>query len=66
MTLHINDDNISSTCTAHTAQLLPGDEAHWEVSWLPGQSMDRTYAVAAMALADVARDDERKPGSACQ
>ena len=59
MTLNINDDNITSTRTGHSARLLPGDQAQWEVSWLPGQSMDRTHAAAAMALADVARNDEQ-------
>jgi len=55
MTLQINDDNISSNRTTHTARLLPADQAQWEVSWLPGQSMDRRHALTAMALADATR-----------
>jgi hypothetical protein len=57
MTLQINDDNISSNHTTHTARLLPGDQARWEVSWLPDQPMDRRHALTAMALADVTRAD---------
>jgi hypothetical protein len=59
MTLNINDDNITSTRTGHSARLLPGDMAQWEVSWLPGQSMDRNHALAAMALADLTKNDEQ-------
>ena len=59
MTLNIQDDSISGSRTAHTARLLPGDQQLWEVSWLPGQSMDRNHALAAMALADVVKDDEK-------
>lgn len=59
MTLNINGDNISSSRTAHTARLLPGDQALWEVSWLPGQAMDGDHALTAMALADMVQDDEK-------
>jgi hypothetical protein len=59
MTLNINDDQISSNHTAHTAHHLPGAQDLWEVSWLSGQSMDRSHALAAMALADAVRDDEK-------
>ena len=59
MTLNIQDDSISGNHTAHTARLLPGDQQLWEVSWLPGQPMDRNHALAAMALADMVNDDEK-------
>jgi hypothetical protein len=59
MTLNILNDSITSNHTTHTARLLSGDEGRWEVSWLPGQSMDRTHAVAAMGLADLTRYDEQ-------
>lgn len=59
MTLNIGNDNITSNHTAHTARLLPGDQARWEVDWLPGQAMDRRHAIAAMAVADVTRNDEQ-------
>jgi hypothetical protein len=57
MTLNILGDSIISNRTSHTARLLPGEDARWEVSWLPGQSMDRNRAIAAMALADATRAD---------
>jgi hypothetical protein len=57
MTLNILNDGIISNHTSHTARLLPGEDARWEVSWLPGQPMDRNHAIAAMALADAARAD---------
>jgi hypothetical protein len=57
MTLNILNDSIISNHTSHTARLLPGEDARWEVSWLPGQSMDRNHAIAAMALADATRAD---------
>jgi hypothetical protein len=59
MTLNIQDDAITSNRTSHTARLLPGDQALWEVSWLPGQAMNRNHAVAAMTLADLTRAEER-------
>ena len=55
MTLNIQDDSISSNHTSHSARLLPGDQPLWEVSWVPGQPMDRKHALTAMALADATR-----------
>jgi hypothetical protein len=57
MTLNIENDSVSSNHTPHTARLLPGDQPLWEVSWLPGQPMDRSHALTAMALADATRAD---------
>lgn len=53
MALTIGDDGITSDRTAHTARSLADDHHGWEVSWLPGRSMDRNSAITAMALADV-------------
>lgn len=61
MTLTIQDDNISSDRTRHTACLTPGHDHVWRVSWLPGRLMDRNSAITAMTLAEVATD-EVNPG----
>ena len=53
MTLTINDATMTSDRTAHT-----GRQSHsghgWEVSWLPGQVLDRNTVITAMTLADTA------------
>ena len=51
MTLTINDTTMTSDQTAHTARHSP-DRDGWEVSWLPGQTLDRNSAITAMILAD--------------
>ena len=51
MTLTINDSSMTSNRTPHTAQHAPG-RTGWEVSWLPGQTLDRNTAITAMILAD--------------
>jgi hypothetical protein len=51
MTLTINDTTMTSDQTAHTARHAPGRNG-WEVSWLPGQTLDRNSAITAMTLAD--------------
>jgi len=53
MTLTITDDHISSDRTAHSARPVHGQQHAWEVSWLPGRSLDRNSAITAMVLADV-------------
>ena len=53
MTLTICDTTMTSDqtdCTARQAASRNG----WEVSWLPGQILDRNTAVTAMILADLA------------
>ena len=62
MTLTIQDDNISSDRTRHTACLTPGHDHAWRVSWLPGRLMDRNSAITAMTLAEVVATDEVNPG----
>ena len=58
MGLTINDTSMTSTNTGHTARQAPGRPHGWEVSWLPGQLLDRNSAITAMVLADtVAQDD---------
>ena len=54
MTLTINDTTITSDQNPHTARQAPGCPHQWEVSWLPGQVMDRNTAITAMLLADIA------------
>jgi hypothetical protein len=51
MTLKIDDTTMTSDQTAHTARHAP-DRNGWEVSWLPGQTLDRNTAITAMILAD--------------
>ena len=58
MSLNIQDDIITANHTSHTARRLPGDQPLWEVSWLPGQPMNRNHAVAAMVLADLTQAEE--------
>jgi hypothetical protein len=50
MTLTITDTTMTSDQTAHTARHSP-DRNVWEVSWLPGQTLDRNTAITAMILA---------------
>jgi hypothetical protein len=58
MGLTINDTTMTSTHTVHTARQAPSRPHGWEVSWLPGQILDRNSAITAMVLADtVAHDD---------
>ena len=51
MTLTISDTTMTSDQTGHTARHAP-DRNGWEVSWLPGQTLDRNSAVTAMVLAE--------------
>ena len=52
MTLTITDATMTSDQTAHTARQAPGSQHLWEVSWLPGQALDRNSAITAMTLSD--------------
>src|SRR6266446_5907869 len=62
MTLTITSHAITSDRTAHTAQLAPGHQHAWQVSWLPGQLMDRNAATTAMMLAGKAATPGLHPG----
>jgi hypothetical protein len=54
MTLTINDTTMTSDQTTHIAQQAHGPQRGWEVTWLPGQLLDRNTAITAMTLADLA------------
>jgi hypothetical protein len=53
MTVTISDTAITSDHTHNTARHSP-DRNGWEVSWLPGQVLDRNTVITAMTLADTA------------
>src|SRR5580658_9688481 len=61
MTLTINDTSMTSDKTAHTARQAP-DRNGWEVSWLPGQTLDRNTAITAMILADTTAERDLHEG----
>jgi hypothetical protein len=56
MTLTSTGTTMTSDQTAHTAHLAPGSQHLWEVSWLPGQALDRNSAMNAMIVADLSGD----------
>ena len=62
MTLTINDTTMTSDQTAHTARHAPGRQHGWEVSWLPGQMLDRNTAITAMILADTTAEPGLREG----
>jgi hypothetical protein len=51
MNLRITDTTMTSDQTLHTARQVPGRPHDWEVSWLPGQILNRSTATTAMILA---------------
>lgn len=61
MTLTITDTTMTSDQTAHTARHAP-DRNGWEVSWFPGQILDRNTAITAMSLADTAAEQDLHEG----
>ena len=61
MTLTINDTTMTSDQTAHTARHAPSRNG-WEVSWLPGQILDRNTAITAMILADTTAETNLDEG----
>ena len=62
MSLTINDATMTSDQSPHTARQAPGHRHGWEVSWLPGQILDRDTAITAMILADIAATGDIRPG----
>jgi hypothetical protein len=62
MTLTINDTSMTSDQTTHTARQAPGAQPGWEVSWLPGQTLDRNTAITAMTLADLTGERDLHEG----
>ncbi len=61
MTLTINDSSMTSDRTPHTARHAP-DRGGWEVSWLPGRTLDRNTAITAMILAGTAAQPGLREG----
>ncbi len=61
MTLTIHDTTMTSDQTAHTARQAPSRNG-WEVSWLPGQTLDRNTAITAMTLADLTGEGDLHEG----
>jgi hypothetical protein len=61
VTLTINDTTMTSDQTAHIARHAP-DRNGWEVSWLPGQTLDRNTAITAMTLADITAEPDFHEG----
>jgi hypothetical protein len=59
--LTIGDDTMTSNQSPHTARQAPGHRHGWEVSWLPGQILDRDTAITAMILADIAATGDIHP-----
>jgi hypothetical protein len=62
MTLTINDTTMTSDQTARTARQAPGFQPSWEVSWLPGQILDRNTAITAMIPADTTAQADLREG----
>src|SRR3954447_22652022 len=62
MSLTIGDDAMTSDQSPHTARQVPGRRHGWEVSWLPGQVLDRDTAITAMILADIAATGDIQDG----
>jgi hypothetical protein len=56
MTLTITDTTMTSDQSPHTARHAP-ERNGWDVSWLPGQTLDRNTAITAMTLADTTEPD---------
>jgi hypothetical protein len=61
VTLTINETTMTSDQTVHTARHA-SDRNGWEVSWLPGQILDRNSAITAMVLADTTAERELAEG----
>ncbi len=61
MTLTITDATMTSDQTAHSGRHAP-DRSGWEVSWLPGQTLDRNTAITAMTLADTTAEPDLREG----
>ena len=61
MTLTITDTTMTSDQSLHSARQAPSRNG-WEVSWLPGQTLDRNAAITAMILADTAVGEHLREG----
>ncbi len=56
MTLTISDTTMTSDQSPHTARRAASQNG-WEVSWLPGRTLDRNSAITAMVLTDIAANE---------
>jgi hypothetical protein len=61
MTLTITDTTMTSDQSPHTARHTP-ERNGWDVSWLPGQTLDRNTAITAMILADTTTEPGLREG----
>ena len=61
MALTISDSSMTSDQTTHTARQAASGHG-WEVSWLPGQTLDRNTAITAMILADSTAEPDLRAG----
>ena len=61
MTLTINDTTMTSDQSPHIARQA-SNQNEWQVSWLPGRTLDRNSAITAMILADTSADDRVHEG----
>jgi len=61
MGLTIDDTIMTSDQSPHTARQVPDSPHEWEVSWLPGRTVDRDTAITAMILADIAATGDIHP-----
>ena len=61
VTLTISDTTMTSDQSPHTARHAPSRNG-WEVSWLPGRTLDRNTAITAMVLADTSADERVREG----
>lgn len=62
MSLTITDTTMTSDHRIHTAR-HSADRNGWEVSWLPGQILDRNSAITAMTLADAVSSGDMDAGN---
>jgi hypothetical protein len=53
---------MTSDHTPHTARQAPDRQHKWQVSWLPGQTLDRNTAITAMILADTTAERDLNEG----
>jgi len=61
MTVTIGDTEMTSDRSHCTARHSPARNG-WEVSWLPGQVLDRNTAITAITLADTAAEHDLHDG----
>jgi hypothetical protein len=61
MTLTVSNTAVTSDRSHWTAR-HSSDRNGWEVSWLPGQILDRNIAITAMTLADIAAEHDLQDG----